>query len=88
MTSIGSDEDDPIMFVAIQWYTPPSCLLVEFMKRTDELVIVEFEPLIHLKSAAGTELEEQLMFSVTPSIIVVRLMLGVITGFVRSAIEE
>ena len=54
------------------------------MKRTDELVIVEFEPLIHLKSAAGTELEEQLMFSVAPSIIVVRLMLGVISGFARS----
>ena len=72
------------MFVAIQEYTPPSCLMVEFIKSTDEFVTVEFEPLIHFKSAAGTELDEQLMFSVPPSSNVVRLMLGVICGFAIS----
>ena len=58
--------------------------MVELIKRTDEFVMVEFEPLIHFTPAAGTELDEQLMFSVPPSNIVVRLMLGVICGFARS----
>lgn len=79
-----SDVDVPAMFVALQEYKPASLLLIGFKVKIFVFLMIALEALIHVISAAGCELEEQLMFSTPPSVKVTLVVLGSNSGFAMS----
>ena len=72
------------MFVALQEYKPTSFLLIGFKMKLFEFLMIAFEAFTHVISAAGSELDEQLMFSTSPSFKVTLVKLVSNCGFAKS----
>ena len=71
----------PALFVALQMYEPASFLLIGLIMRTAVYAMIELEPLTHVTSAAGSELDEQLTFSTSPSFRIILVKFVSKSGF-------